>query len=161
MKKLWPHATSILLLGCVSHAAPRSVEPVASVAPSHSEITDASVSPAADMTPPAVVNSVGECTSFTLERLTAIENVVIGVYAVRSLKSRAECMCMSSAIAYSVVERFDLAEGSKTVTEERERVYGVVDPSDSDKSVALVVSPDLRAYSSKSLTLKLNCKRPD
>jgi hypothetical protein len=113
------------------------------------------------MKPPAIVNNLSQCTAFNLDRLVAVQNVVVGLFTVGSLKSRGECMCMSSAIAYSVVERFDVAAGSKAVTEERERVYGVIEPLDGDKTVALVLSPDLRAYASAPLTLKLNCKRPD
>jgi hypothetical protein len=111
----------------------------------------------------ALVNDVADCTSLKLERLVALGNVEIGTFSVRSIKSRGECGCMSSVLAYHVMEKVDLGEEARAAgaEEEYERVYGTVELRAADSTVSLVLATDRRHYANVPLTLKLNCKGPD
>lgn len=108
-------------------------------------------------------NELVDCTRITAAGLYALGDVVVGRFTLRSLKSRGECGCMSSLVAYSMVERFEVPEEAKAAgaTGEYERVYGSIEPRDQDDTLWLVVSTDRRHFQANALTLKLRCKGPD
>lgn len=110
-----------------------------------------------------VLNDLAECTTFKLDGLFALGDVVVGRFAVRSLKSRGECGCMSSEVAYRVVEAFDAPEEAIAAgaAGEYEHVYASIAPRDDGKPIWLVASTDLRHFHERAWTLKLHCKGPD
>jgi hypothetical protein len=111
----------------------------------------------------ALLNDVVDCTTLKLDGLFALGNVVLGRFALSSLKSRGDCGCMSSVLAYSMLQKFEVPDEAKAVgaTGEYERVYGTIAPQDQDKEIWLVVSTDRRHFEGRAWTLKLNCKGPD
>lgn len=108
-----------------------------------------------------IINEVAACTTLRPKHLVAVGNVEVGMFALTSLKSRAECGCMSADMAYSVIQKYETREDEKVHVEERERVYGVVATRDDDQELSLVISTDRRARGDTPLTLKLRCKPPD
>ena len=70
-------------------------------------------------------------------------------------------MNLGWAMALTITQRYTVPEGDKTVTDEYERVYGVVSPRDEDRELSLAISADRRAYATASLLLRIGCKAPD
>ncbi|HEX6239543.1 MAG TPA: DUF2195 family protein [Polyangiales bacterium] len=151
--------------GC-ARSQPASAPAVAAT-PNASSSPEASPLPQAEAVAGAdqlkLHNELVDCTMVTAARLFALGDVVLGRFTLRSLKSRGECGCMSSVVAYSVVETLEVPEEAKAAgaTGEYERVYGSIEPRDQDDSLWLVVSTDRRHFQPDALTLRLRCKGPD
>jgi hypothetical protein len=124
-------------------------------------LADVSTLPTSNLDRVSIVNEVAACTTLTPKHVVVVGNVEVGTFALTSIKSRADCGCMSAEMAYSVIQKYETREDEKVHIEERERVYGVVAARDDDQELSLVISTDRRARGDTPLTLKLRCKPPD
>jgi len=154
------------LLGCKGGDASKSADGGSKASSTEATPTASSAiqaTPVAGAERIAILNDVSDCTTIKPYGLFTLGNVVLGRFALHSLNSRGDCGCMSSVLAYSMVQKFEVPDEAKAVgaTGEYERVYGTIDPRDQDKELWLVVSTDRRHFEGRAWTLKLYCKGPD
>jgi hypothetical protein len=154
------------LLGCKGGDASKNADggSAASSAPATPSASAAiQATPLAGAERIAILNDVSDCTAIKPYGLFTLGNVVLGRFALQSLNSRGDCGCMSSVLAYSMVQKFEVPDEAKAVgaTGEYERVFGTIDPRDQDKELWLVVSTDRSHFEGRAWTLKLYCKGPD